>query len=356
MTEPRSLNVAVYQRVLMHYRVPLFNGISRRLGGRLQLIVGGMGEGVHSRALECEVHERSVVRLGPFVNARGLGQTLERIDTLVMPFDLQEIQSVWRTLRRRPPVILWGHSHGRRSYLKGIRRWLIRRSDAVVVYTQFGKDKLVKEGLDEGQIYVANNTLDIRNAGIDDSIERTSFLFSGRITKRKKVDEALIAFARLKGKMSPTIKFEIVGDGPEKEQLEKLVRNHDIADRVQFHGPVYDPGALRQIFQRSLAFVSPGHIGLGVLHSFAYGVPPLTRRVAKHAPESRHIVDNQNGLLFDGTIKDLATKMKSLADDPADLEFGKRGYFYFRQNCTLDGAIAGIVDALNHGDSRSTRQ
>jgi hypothetical protein len=111
---------------------------------------------------------------------------------------------------------------------------------------------------------------------------------------------------------------------------------------------VYDQKELRHIFQRCFAFVSPGHVGLAVLHSFAYGIPPLTRRVSNHAPEFHHIRDRENGLLFDGTLEDLAEKMASLSTGSLSYNLGKNGFEYYQSNCTLDKATDGIVAATRH--------
>ena len=336
----------------MHYRVPFFNQLAEKLSRPIAVIAGSYGSELDENEFKFDVQKLPIIKRGPFRTVKNLNAMADRSAVHILPFDLHEWPSLRSTMRRKSPLILWGHSHGSRGFLKPFRRWMANRSDAIVVYTQPGKDQLVKEGLDSSKVFVANNTVDISNAGFDDSVQRTSFLFSGRITERKKVDEALQAFAKIKNEIPDQIGFEIVGDGPERSALEQMAADLDLASRVTFHGSIYDPEQLKTIFQRSLAFVSPGHVGLGVLHSFAYGVPPLTRRHANHAPEFQHIRENENGLLFDGTIGDLAVAMKNLCERDLSRTLGQNGSNYYTSHCTLDNATQGMIDAINFAQRR----
>lgn len=348
-------NLLIFQQVLMHYRVPFLNQVADQLQIPVSLVTHSIGPNLTPSDFRFQLIEIPCKKFGPFRYANNLKAIQQSFSAQILPFDIHEVVTFGSTLKPGMPLILWGHSHGSRRIFRPVRRWMAMRSNAVVVYTQNGKEMLTREGVDPGRIFVANNTVDVPNAEFNSSIERTSFLFSGRLTSRKKIDEAIIAFARISKAISANICFEIVGEGPERARLEHLASELNIANRVQFHGAIYDSESLKQVFQRSLAYVSPGHVGLGVLHSFAYGVPPLTRKLANHAPEFQHIRDGKNGLLFDGSIENLASIMKRLASDSLSTSIGKNGYDYYLSNCTMENAVGGMIDAISFVMSQRDR-
>jgi glycosyltransferase involved in cell wall biosynthesis len=355
MTDIKPTQLIIYQRMLMHYRLPLFNAINSSTDTALTVATCSTGSGIDKTQLEFDCLELKAKKIGPLIHAKGLALAIDNHEVAILPFDIHELVASKCALWQHKPFVLWGHSHGRRKILRPFRRWLDSRCSAIITYTSEGKNKLILEGVDASKIFVANNTVDIANAGFSPEVARRSFLFSGRITKRKGLNEALMAFATIQNQLPKEVNFEIIGEGPERSSLEALATELGIAEKVVFHGAVYDSGQLKQIFQRSLAYVSPGHVGLGVLHSFAYGVPPLTRRFASHAPEFNHIKDGENGLLFDGTVQDLAAVMQQLTIEEKSYSLGRQGYRHYIENCTLDIAINGFESAVNYALSESTK-
>ena len=80
-------------------------------------------------------------------------------------------------------------------------------------------------------------------------------------------------------------------------QLNQLVSTLN-EDFVIFHKSSLDLLLLSHVFSRSIAYVSPGHVGLGVLHSFSFGVPVITFELDTHAPEFYNITHGKNGILL----------------------------------------------------------
>ncbi len=64
-------------------------------------------------------------------------------------------------------------------------------------------------------------------------------VFAGRLIKRKGVEQLVNVFKNVSKKI-PNTKLYIVGDGPEKSNLEKLVRNINLEDKVEFTGSIND--------------------------------------------------------------------------------------------------------------------
>ncbi|MFI3176513.1 MAG: glycosyltransferase [Eubacteriales bacterium] len=97
-----------------------------------------------------------------------------------------------------------------------------------------------------------------------------------RIGKEKKVED-LIHF--INGLQDPTISLVIVGDGPEKAKLQKLVENFGLQAQVKFTGMV-QPHEVPLYYQLADVFVSASTSeaqGLTYIESLASGTPILCR-------------------------------------------------------------------------------
>jgi glycosyltransferase involved in cell wall biosynthesis len=229
-----------------------------------------------------------------------------------------------------------------------IIQWMIGRVEAAIFYGENARQYYLDQGLSSEKLFVAPNTQEVENMGFNPDVQRSSFLFVGRLQSRKRVKDLLHAFAAVEGTVPPSIEVEIVGDGPQRAMLQQLCHDLGIIERVTFHGALFDDEELKPIFQRSFAYVSPGHVGLGVLHSFAYGTPVVTRRSHAHAPEYHNIEDGRTGFLYDGSVDSLANVLQTLVEQP-DLseEAGRRGFEHYRDNRQVGDMIEGFTSAIN---------
>jgi len=222
------------------------------------------------------------------------------------------------------------------------------------VYGDPAASQLVDRGIDANKIFVAHNTIHVPNAGFDPSCERSSFLFVGRLQPRKRVHDLIAAFAELKPRLPDHVRLEIVGDGPMRQALEAQVANFGLNDRVIFHGGLTDADRLKAIFHRALAYVSPGAVGLGVLHAFAYGVPVITDRNVRHGPEIENVSHGESGILFSGSVAALADAMAQVAlSDGLSKRLGERAYRHYISERSMDRMVeafrAAVAFTASHG-------
>lgn len=136
----------------------------------------------------------------------------------------------------------------------------------------------------------------------------------GNLTTNKGVDQLLRALQLLAGEK---IRLQIVGDGPERENLFELATSLNLQHRVDFVGAV-PPGDMVGVMSRADVFVLPSHSEgrpNAMLEAMAAALPV----VATDIPGVREIVTTRiNGLLFtDGDYRTLATCLKELAHDVA---------------------------------------
>lgn len=341
------MNVLVIQSILPHYRIPVFNELNRQTSFQITVAhSGNSGDGTH----QFQVERLPVIDFGAgHFQRRTIGLARE-YDVVIARDSPRVLNSLLLAVMHSSPLILWGHGLGTSMLAplgRTIIQWMIRRADAAIFYGQNARQYYLDQGLPSEKLFVAPNTQKVENMGFNSDAQRSSFLFVGRLRPIKRIKDLLRAFAAIRITLPSTIGVEIVGEGPQRSVLKQLSKDLGIADRVTFHGAVFDDQKLKHIFQRSLAYVSPGHVGLGVLHSFAYGVPVVTRRSYVHAPEYHNIEDGRTGFLYDGSVDSLADILQALAQEP-DLseEVGRRGFEHYRDKRQLDDMIEGFVDAI----------
>jgi len=116
---------------------------------------------------------------------------------------------------------------------------------------------------------------------------------------------------------SPQLSFLWAGDGPAREDLEAIVRRHDVAGRVVFLGNRTD---VPRLLRGADLFVLPSRyesFGLAVLEAMAYGLPVVTSDGGS-LPEL--VVHEEHGILFEsGNGGDLEAKVRWALRHPEEM-------------------------------------
>ncbi|MFE7845671.1 glycosyltransferase [Microbacterium sp. NPDC057407] len=135
-------------------------------------------------------------------------------------------------------------------------------------------------------------------------------VFVGRLTTEKQIDVVLRAVARLDPALD--VRFDIVGKGDQRRNLEELTAELGIGDRVHFHGHTTDE-ELRGLLTNASLFVIASIAELqsiATMEAMASGLPI----VAADAVALPHLVhDGENGYLFrPGDVDDLVEKLTTV--------------------------------------------
>jgi len=211
----------------------------------------------------------------------------------------------------------------RMKALAPLLRSMIRRADAVTAISRYTAG-LVRELYDRPVELIPFGATVEAPPAVEPPSPAPPFrlLFVGRLVERKGLAYLLRALARLDGAAEPDVRLEIVGSGPEREELERQAAELGVAERVRFAGFVPDE-ALAQRYRDCHAFVLPatwdakGDIeGLGVvlLEAMVHGRPVI----ASGAGGITDIVEHEeSGLLVEpGDDAALADAIRRLARDP----------------------------------------
>jgi glycosyltransferase involved in cell wall biosynthesis len=140
------------------------------------------------------------------------------------------------------------------------------------------------------------NGVDLDRFDVDESTVDGRILFLGRLAPKKRVSDLIRAFNQMEEEYDAEL--VIVGEGPQKDELEKLTAELGLTDRVTFAGRV-DSDEIPRYYASAELFVLPsvweGH-PLTLLEAWAAGCPVIASDVEGIAEfvehgETGHLVE-----------------------------------------------------------------
>jgi len=164
----------------------------------------------------------------------------------------------------------------------------------LIVYSEYSKAELVRNGFDSHKIQVHVPILCWGHDGpVSSFSERNLILFAGQIIRGKGVDLLLRALSKL------TVPFEclVLGDGSHRAYCEKLCTRLGLRNRVRFAG--YVPhDQMREFYLDATVFAMPSvwpePFGMAGPEAMRYGLPVVAFDAGGI---SEWLKDGQNGLL-----------------------------------------------------------
>jgi len=195
--------------------------------------------------------------------------------------------------------------------LRRLRTLALRRSRRVVVPSRYLAAIAARWGLAEERIEVLVNPAPPPREVEPEPLEPDSFVFVGRLTAQKALGVALAAVAEV-----PAARLLIVGDGPEREPLEREAARLGLGERVRFLGAVSRDRTLALVAGATASVLSSAWENLphAAVEALSVGVPVVSTAVGG-VPEV--VRDGENGLLVPpGDPAALAAAMRRLLDDP----------------------------------------
>jgi glycosyltransferase involved in cell wall biosynthesis len=283
--------LGLIQRVVPAYRAPFFDHLAAASAGGLS-VFAGQPLTVESIATASRLQTAQLVParnlhiFNPqhplyFCYQRGLTGWLDAWDpdALIIEANFRYLSSSaairWMKKRARP-VIGWGLGVPlSRGVLSRLRTNFLKQFDALVAYSERGAEQYAGVGFPSNRIFVAPNAVAAKPvhpmpAHAERFDPQPVVLFVGRLQTRKRIPALLHACAGLPEQLKP--RMVIVGDGPERKNLESLAAQTYPA--AEFPGALHGPN-LRPYFEVADLFILPGTGGLAVQEAMTYGLPVI---------------------------------------------------------------------------------
>lgn len=197
------------------------------------------------------------------------------------------------------------------------------KHNAIHTVSEATKDDLIKFGAKK-PIYVIPNSIETQN---EERLQKIplQFIYIGRLVFYKNLEVVIKAVNILRNEY-PKIKLKIIGDGPHRENLKKLVSKLNLQGNIEFGGYVSSEIKMKSLAE-SEALVFPSlceGFGLVILEAFSQRKPAL---VSDIRPLSDIISNKINGLVISPHDEhEWANGLKQIITEPEkSTEMGTEG-------------------------------
>jgi phosphatidyl-myo-inositol dimannoside synthase len=281
------------------------------LDARVLTLGGGERAAAFDRDTPCEVHRVRCRFKGRqaavgTLNVAALGDALRHRPRLVLSAHIV-VSPAAAVIRRALgiPVVqyLYAKEIGARP---GLARFAVRNADAVVAISRYTQQLALDVGARAERMALIPPGVDLPNG--DSPPERNGrprLVTVARLEDRYKGHDVIARALPLVRARVPEVEWVVVGDGPLRAHLERLVRSNRVTDNVRFVGSVSDAERDRWLRDADV-FAMPSRLparglageGFGIvyLEAGARGLPVVAGGVAGALDAVR---DGETGLLVD---------------------------------------------------------
>ena len=203
----------------------------------------------------------------------------------------------WVKRRYGIPYVLTAHGsdvegHNEKRSMKVMHRLLrpfwrkiVREAFAAAAPSEYLL-KLMRREMPGGRYVRIPNGLEIAKYRTDSALKEKRILLMGRMQPGKNFQTVFGAIARIPDAVWDGWTVDVLGDGPYRGELEKLVRELGMEDRAAFHGWI-ENGSPEQLayLKRSCIYISASHFEncpMAVLEAMAAGCRPLLSDIEGH--------------------------------------------------------------------------
>ena len=181
----------------------------------------------------------------------------------------------------------------------------------ILVNSNYVKSKLIQNGVNSDLIFVLPPFVNILQDKAIAKSKEPIVLYVGRLFVEKGVEYAIRAAGEI-----PTAQLWVVGDGWDRQRLERLAIKLGLEGRVKFFGWV-ESDKLAELYSQAtltvLPSIWPEPFGMSGIESLSWGKPVVAFKVGG-IPE--WLVDNKVGFLVErANQKELAGAIKTLLDN-----------------------------------------
>ena len=333
---PRILCI---QRRLTHYRAPLFESLRRRLaadGLQFDLAFGDPAPSERTKQDEGKLSWATHIPCHYLLRERLCWQNPGRLATgvelMIVTQENKLLFNLLATTTRRPRrLAFWGHGRNFQSVnssgiAEHFKRLMLKRVDWWFAYTGLSGHLVTQAGFSPERVTNLENAIDTQDlvrmcdAVTDDDIRgfrehwRVGLgpvgVFIGSLYQEKRIEFLLEAGERFAKKIAD-FHMVIVGSGPQREIVERAAGRHDW---LRYCGVQF--GMSKAICLRSAdVMLSPGALGVGILDSFASGLPLITTDHGTHGPEIDYLRSGENGVMTADSLEAFVSASEELLFD-----------------------------------------
>jgi len=190
--------------------------------------------------------------------------------------------------RNNKPFILSTYYHGKShkkfrnillKFYKYITKDMVKNSDGIICISEAEKNLLSSDFFTK-KIKVIHVGIEIKYDKINSSLAgKNRLIVMGRLERYKNVKNVIEIIKEI-----PEMELDIIGSGPEMDNLNRFVESLGIKDRVVFHGFV-DEEKKKKIFEKGLCLITLSDyesFGIVIIEAIANGIPVIASNIGSH--------------------------------------------------------------------------
>ncbi len=194
----------------------------------------------------------------------------------------------------------------------------LRHADGAICISPAVRNHLA-EYLPAKNVIIPNGIIPSRLKYANFTHDAAKFLFVGRLTRLKGLDVAFRALEGLKGYIWT---LDVVGDGPQRQELEALSQSLGLNERVTFHG-ARGKHEVEEFMAKSSCLLFPSYsegMGLVVLEALSVGLPVIASDLeALHELAEDGLVPIGDAGAWREAIRDFLTAKKASPLNPESI-------------------------------------
>ena len=218
---------------------------------------------------------------------------------------------------------VWGKNYwyeyiGRKGYLGYIiEKLAVLMPDKIISVSKHTTHKLKSELNSKKSIYTVPNGIEFDLiTKIKPAKEKSDVIFVGRLISSKNVDILIKSIKLIRGK-NPEIKSLIIGDGPEKKNLEALTQKLNLEKHIKFLGFLENHNDVCALMKSSKVFILPSTregFGMVVIEANACGIPVITINHKDNAARDL-IEEGKNGFVCQFNEEEIAKRIMRILEN-----------------------------------------
>ena len=348
--------VIILYNKLFHYRIPIFNLLAQKYD--LTVVYSYPAKEEDIAQCQFKTIYVPIKKVGSlFFHKQSIKGLCKEADAVIAYGQITYVDYMKLAFSRRNyKLLFWSigapasydRQYGEASSIHyAIEDFFSKRADALIFYSEKAKEMHIGRGFDKEMLFVANNTVEVEKVDLTPNLKQ-NLLFIGTLYLEKGLQLLLDSYKEANHIDNSIPKLIIVGGGNQFPIVKDWVISNHLEEKIELLGPIYDGNEKANIFQRSLACISPEQAGLSVLESLGYGVPFITTKDAITGGESFNIKNNYNGNLLDNVTELKDTILDISRNREKYIKMGENAYSYYWTNRTPETMAGGIQDAIEY--------